>query len=133
MPSFGNLFASLTLQSASFMSGIKAAQKELKETQKTFAKVGAKMAKIGTVMSLAITAPVVAFGAASFKAASDAAEMESSYDVTFGNSAASVSTWAAETGNPLWRTPQGMLSRSASLKGITTETLDPGTANPVAT
>src|SRR3546814_5403301 len=132
MPSFGNLFASLTLQSASFMSGIKAAQKELKETQKTFAKVGAKMAKIGTVMSLAITAPVVAFGAASFKAASDAAEMESAFDVSFGNSAASVRKWAEETGNALGRSTQEMMSMSASFQDILKKQMDPGAATELS-
>lgn len=64
MASFGNLFASLTLESASFMSGIKATQKQLQQTQKTFAAVGAKMQSIGKGMTVAITAPIAAAGAA---------------------------------------------------------------------
>src|SRR3546814_3882770 len=60
----------------------------------------------------------LAFGAASFKAASDAAEMESAFDVSFGNSAASVRKWAEETGNALGRSTQEMMSMSASFQEI---------------
>lgn len=60
MPSFGNLFASLTLESVSFMSGLKAADKELRATQKTFANVGKQMQNVGAVMTVAVTAPFVA-------------------------------------------------------------------------
>lgn len=74
MPSFGNLFASLTLESASFMSGIKAAQKEIAQTQKTFQQVGAKMQKVGGIMSAAITAPLAGIGAAFIGSARQIAE-----------------------------------------------------------
>src|SRR3546814_11697691 len=90
------------------------------------------MAKVGTVMSLAITAPVVAFGAASFKAASDAAEMESAFDVSFGNSAASVRKWAEETGNALGRSTQEMMSMSASFQDILKKQMDPGAATELS-
>lgn len=75
MPSFGNLFASLTLESASFMSGVKAAQKELVETQKTFARVGGNMQKVGAVLTVGITAPFVALAGA---AANGAQQMAAS-------------------------------------------------------
>lgn len=75
MPSFGNLFASLTLESAAFMSGVKAAQKELVETQKTFARVGGNMQKVGAVLTVGITAPFVALAGA---AANGAREMAAS-------------------------------------------------------
>lgn len=69
MASFGNLFASLTLESASFMSGVKAAQKELRETQKTFAKVGGQMQKIGAGMTVAVTTPLLGIAAAAVNGA----------------------------------------------------------------
>src|SRR3546814_9628834 len=50
--------------------------------------------------------------------ASDAAEMESAFDVSFGNSAASVRKWAEETGNALGRSTQEMMSMSASFQDI---------------
>lgn len=69
MPSFGNLFASLTLESASFMSGMKAAQKQLAATQKTFATVGGNITKVGAAMSVGITAPFTALLSAAVPAA----------------------------------------------------------------
>src|SRR3546814_1677475 len=68
----------------------------------------------------------------SFKAASDAAEMESAFDVSFGNSAASVRKWAEETGNALGRSTQEMMSMSASFQDILKKQMDPGAATELS-
>lgn len=60
MPSFGNMFASLTLESASFMSGLDAARKSLGNTQKTFERIGRSMQGVGAMMTVGITAPFIA-------------------------------------------------------------------------
>jgi len=58
--SFGNMFSSLTLESASFMSGLDAARKSLGNTQKTFERIGGNLQKVGAVMTVGITAPFIA-------------------------------------------------------------------------
>lgn len=71
--SFGNMFASLTLESASFMSGMDAARKQIGMTQKRFAEVGSGLQKVGAVLSVGITAPFVAMGAAALGSAREMA------------------------------------------------------------
>lgn len=117
MPSFGNLFASLTLESASFMSGMKAARKGLAETQRSFAKTGAKLTDIGAKMSIGITAPLTAFGTLAFNAASDAAELQSAFNETFGSMAGGMTEWARVTGDAMGRSTQE-LQRAANAFGM---------------
>ena len=128
MPSFGNLFASLTLESASFMSGIKAAQKELVQTQKTFQRVGGNMQKIGGMMTLAITAPLTAFGVSSFRAASDAEELQATFNSTFGAMSGSMNKWATETGNALGRSTQEMQKAANTFGMFFNQATDPAKA-----
>src|SRR3546814_20052106 len=58
--------------------------------------------------------------------------MESAFDVSFGNSAASVRKWAEETGNALGRSNQEMMSMSASFQDILKKQMDPGAATELS-
>src|SRR3546814_9798933 len=58
--------------------------------------------------------------------------MESAFDVSFGNSAASVRKWAEETGNALGRSTQEMMSMSASFQDILKKQMDPGAATELS-
>lgn len=69
MPSFGNMFASLTLESASFMSGLDAARKSLGTTEKTFKQIGSNLQKAGAVMTVGITAPFIAYARSAMEGA----------------------------------------------------------------
>lgn len=69
-------------------------EKKLGGLQKTLKKTGTKLKDIGTTMSATITAPVLAIGAASIKAASDLQEVQNVVDTAFGSSAKSVDAWA---------------------------------------
>lgn len=73
MPSIGSMFASLSLESASFMSGLDAARKSLGTTQKRFADIGSSMQRIGGVMTAGMTAPFAALGAAALGGARELA------------------------------------------------------------
>ena len=79
--SFGSLFASLTLESSSFMSGLDASRKALASTQKEFSRIGGNIAKVGAVMSAGLTAPLALIGSNGVAAAKD-----------FGQSMANIST-----------------------------------------
>lgn len=71
--SFGSMFASLTLESTSFMSGLEAARKSLGVTQKRFADIGGSMQKIGAVMTVGLTAPFTALAGAALSGAREMA------------------------------------------------------------
>ncbi len=67
----GSLLVSLGLESGEFKSGLSAAEKELRAAQRRIEKVGQNMANLGKNLSLAVSAPLVALGVASVKAAKE--------------------------------------------------------------
>ncbi|TXC73968.1 hypothetical protein FSZ31_04400 [Sphingorhabdus soli] len=62
----------------------------------------------GQRMTLGISAPLAALGGFSIKAASDAQELQSAYDYTFGRMADSMNAWAVTTGDTLGRSTTEM-------------------------
>ena len=104
----GSLLVSLGLESAQFRKGMTDAERSMKVTQQKFDKIGSQMANMGKNLSLAVTAPLAAFGGLSFKAASDAAELQSAFDQTFGSMAQEMSAWAQQTGDAMGRSTQSM-------------------------
>ena len=65
----GQLNVNLSLESATFEKGLDKAKGKLAQAQKSFESVGAKLAGLGTRMSFAITAPIVAGAAAAIQGA----------------------------------------------------------------
>lgn len=128
----GSLLVSLGLDSGEFKSGLDQVEKQFRRTERNFDKIGKKMAGIGRNLSVAVTAPLAALGVASFKAASDAAEMESAFDVSFGASAKSVKKWAEETGNAMGRSTQEMMGMAASFQDILKKQMNPGEASELS-
>ncbi|CAB4137255.1 Phage tail tape measure protein [uncultured Caudovirales phage] len=70
--------------------------------------VGRSMQRIGAGMTVGITAPLGLFATASVKASSDAAELQSAFNQTFGEMASSMNEWAETTGNAMGRSTQAM-------------------------
>lgn len=64
--------------------------------------------QIGQRMTLGITAPMVALGGYTVKAASDLQELQSAFDYTFGASAKTMNAWAESTGNAMGRATSEM-------------------------
>jgi len=67
----GALRVDLGLDTAQFTEGLTSAQKELKKVGKSMQDLGGKLTNIGAGMSIGITAPIVALGAASLQAAKE--------------------------------------------------------------
>ncbi len=65
----GSLLVQLGLESGEFRSGLSAAEKELKASQRRIEKTGEGMAALGAKLSLAVTLPLLALGKASVAAA----------------------------------------------------------------
>lgn len=104
----GALRVMLGMDTAEFESGATRAQRSAQRFEKDMAKLGGKLQKIGTGMSIALTAPLTAFGVTAFKAASDAAELQSAFNQTFGELSGAMNDWAEQTGNAMGRSTQSM-------------------------
>jgi len=76
-----------SLSSLNFILGadIKQFQTKMKRAQTDLAKVGKKMKSIGKTMSIAVTLPLIGLSVAAIKAASDAEEISSKFQVVFSN------------------------------------------------
>jgi hypothetical protein len=67
----GSLLIALGLDSAEFKSGLSQAEKDFKRSTKRIEAIGASMSGIGRKMTLAVTAPLLALGVTSIKAAAE--------------------------------------------------------------
>ncbi|PSJ42149.1 phage tail tape measure protein [Allosphingosinicella deserti] len=104
----GSLAVNLSLETAAFRNGATEAQRQMAGLQKKLSSVGANLAKAGAGLSLAVSAPLLAFGKGAVTAASDAAELQSAFDQTFGEMAGEMNKWAEATGNALGRSTREM-------------------------
>lgn len=77
----------------------KAQIKKAEELGKKLDKVGSKISKAGKALTVGVTAPVVAAGAAIYKYSSDLTEAENKTEVVFGNMTQYVKDWAKDSLN----------------------------------
>jgi phage-related protein len=113
----GSMLISLGLDSGAFRTGLTQAEKDTKAFGSKMDRIGRSMSDLGAKMSVFITAPLVAFGVSSVKAASDAAELQSAFNQTFGGMATAMNSWAETTGNAMGRSTQE-LQKAANTFGI---------------
>lgn len=60
------------------------------------------MAKLGAGLTVGVTAPLTLFGKSAISAASDAVELQSMFDTTFGNMSDNLNKWAETTGDAMY-------------------------------
>lgn len=113
----GALRVTLGLDSAAFEKGASAIEKRSKGLERSLTKMGDNMQSVGKKLSLAVTVPLAAFGVSAFKAASDAGELQSAFDVTFGEMSAAMNEWARTTGDAMGRSTQ-TIQTAANTFGI---------------
>lgn len=113
----GSLIISLALESGAFRSGLDASEKDLRKATKRMEALGESMRGIGERLSLAVTAPLAAFAGFSVKVASDAAELQSAFNQTFGSMSKGMDDWARATGDAMGRSTQEM-QRAANTFGL---------------
>lgn len=113
----GSLLISLGLDSGQFRSGMSAADKEVVKFQRSMNKTAQALQDLGAKMTLGITAPLAAFGGFAVKASSDAAELQSAFDQTFGALSKQMTAWADTTGDAMGRSTQE-IQQAANTFGI---------------
>ncbi|NCT16851.1 MAG: phage tail tape measure protein [Flavobacteriaceae bacterium CG18_big_fil_WC_8_21_14_2_50_34_36] len=100
--------ASLAEISIAFRADLKQFSSEMENAQRSMKKFGNKMKRAGSALSVGITLPVLAIGAASVKSASDAEETSSKYQTIFRD----ISN-AAQTASEELQKSYGQSSRAA--------------------
>ena len=105
----GSILVALGLDSAKFKSGLSDAQKQMRTAQKGFEATGKKMQSFGQTMSLAVTAPLVAFGVTAAKAAAESRD-----------AMAQVNASLASMGNAAGRTAPQLEKAAAQLQHMST-------------
>lgn len=111
------LFVSVGVDMSELGSGMSEASREIgkisRDLKKDFEGVGKawqdtgkKMIGVGTKLSIGVTAPLVLFGKHATQAAIDAEEMQSAFNVVFGEMADDMTAWAEVTGNAMGRSTQ---------------------------
>ena len=89
-----------------------------------FSGIAKAAGKAGAAASVAVTAPLVAFGNSAFIAAMDAEELKSAFNVTFGTNGAMMEAWAQRTGAAIGRTNVELM-QAANTFGIFFNQADP--------
>lgn len=97
-----DLFANL----AEFREGLNKAAGELRRFEKQSQRIASNFEGVGARLSLGLTVPLVFFATQAKDAARDAAELQSAFDISFGDMAMSANVWAEETGNAFGRSTQ---------------------------
>ena len=95
--SVGSLYYDLTVDDSGVDAGLNRADSKLAGFQDKMQKVGQGMTDIGKKMTVGLTVPIVGFGVASVKMASDLNETMNKVDVAFGASASKVQEWGKTT------------------------------------
>lgn len=80
-------------------------------------KVSAAAGGAGAMLSVGVTGPLGAFGVQAFKAAMNAEELQSAFNVTFGSMSNSMNKWAESSGNAMGRSTREM-QQAANTFGI---------------
>lgn len=105
------------------------AQRTAREVDSSAGKMASAFKKVGVALVAAgIGNVLLDFGKKSVQAAIDAQEMESAFDVVFGNMAADVRAWAEETGNALGRSTQEIQRGALAFQELFGKALDPAQA-----
>lgn len=95
--SVGALYYDLTVDDSGVDAGLNRADSKLAGFQDKMQKVGQGMTDVGKKMTVGLTLPVVGFGVASVKMASDLNETINKVNVAFGDSANKVQEWGKTT------------------------------------
>ena len=130
------LFVSVGVDLSGFGSELDRATNDVEKTangmKRSFADVGrswqqtgANMMKAGAVMTGAVTAPLVFFGKHAAQAAIDAEEMQSAFNVVFGDMASDMNKWSEVTGNAMGRSTQEMQRGALAFQELFGKALEP--------
>lgn len=104
------------------------ASERVEALNRKFSEIGGVMQRVGTVMTAAVTAPLVAVGKGAVDAASKVEEMRSALNQTFGADTAGVQAWADTTAKALGRSRYALEEQANAFGLLFTKALPSGEA-----
>jgi ABC-type transporter Mla subunit MlaD len=90
--------------------------KTLTDSQKKLQQVSKNMNAIGKKMTMFVTLPLIGIGTAALKVSSDAEEMESKFNVVFGELAEETKAWSDSFGDSIGRSTSSVMGWMAALQ-----------------
>ena len=108
MGAIANLSAHLAWDIDDFQRGTVSIENAFKSIIGIAGDMANAVANAGKRMTMGLSLPLAGIGVMVTKAASDAGELQSAFDVTFGNMSKSMNRWAEEAGNRMGRATQEM-------------------------
>jgi ABC-type transporter Mla subunit MlaD len=90
--------------------------KNISDSQKKLQQVSKNMSAIGKKMTMFVTLPLIGIGTAALKVASDAEEMESKFNVVFGELAGEMKAWSEDFGDSIGRSTSSVMKWMAALQ-----------------
>ena len=128
MQTIAQLKATIDIEDARFVSGIRRANEELQKTENqadktsaSFDKMASKMEglhRIGAALSFGVTLPLAAASVASIKFASDLNESLSKSSVVFGKNADDIKQWAQSSVTAMGMTKQEAIENAATIGNL---------------
>ena len=113
----GDAVLELRTDSTQLDAGISDAKGKAEGLATNFEALGQRMVGIGSKLSIGLTAPLILFSKEAITTASDAAELQSAFDVTFGAMSGTMNKWAETTGDAMGRSTQE-IQRGANMFGL---------------
>ena len=113
-----NLAAHLEWDLDDFQRGTVSIEKAFKGIIGIAGDMADAVAAAGRRMTLGLTLPIAGIGGLMLKAASDAEELQSAFDYTFGKMSGTMNRWAEESGNAMGRSTQEMQEGALALGGL---------------
>ena len=106
MATIGGLRVDLFANIAEFREGLDKASGDLKRFSRRTERTARQFEAAGSRLTIGITAPFALFALKTKNAARDAAELQSAFDIAFGDMAGAANVWAEETGDAFGRSTQ---------------------------
>lgn len=116
----GSAYGKVNLDASGVSAGVNSAVGSLKNLQQVGLQVGAAMKQVGQTLTIGVTLPILAAGAASIKAASDLEETRNKVKVVFGDMSADVLEWGENAALAFGQSKQQALEAAGTFGNLFT-------------
>jgi phage-related minor tail protein len=116
----GSAYGKVSIDSSGVSAGVGSATKSLQNLSAVGTQVGDAMQSVGRSLTVGLTLPILAVGAASIKAASDLDESLNKVNVVFGESSKEIIDWSKNAATSLGQSQQQALEATGTFGNLFT-------------
>jgi hypothetical protein len=114
----GSAYGKVSLDVKGLLTGVASAKSGINSLHESAVKLGAQMKDVGQKMTIGLTLPILALGAASIKMASDMVETKSKVKVVFGEMTDDVMKWSEGSSKSMQLSQQEALEAAATFGNL---------------